>query len=67
MNKRMESIKLMAVLQPLTQSGLLKAEEAKNIVESFKVGNVAPLKKLTLNPTLPTMMQPVIDRVAQFI
>ena len=67
MNKRMESVKLMAALQPLTQSGYLKAVDAKAIVECFKDGNDIPLKKLTLDPTLPMVMQPVIEKVAQFI
>lgn len=67
MNRRMESIKLMAALQPFTQTGIINAKKAQHFVESYKQGDTDEIRAFTLDPSLPVSMQPLIDKVAQFI
>lgn len=67
MNRRMESMKLMVALQPFTQLGVIKADKAKTLVDDYKEGHTESLRNFTMDPTLPVSLQPLIDKVAQFI
>lgn len=67
MNRRMESVKLMAALQPLTQVGCLKASDAKNMVEDYKDGRTDALKVLCFDPSMPTYLTPILEKVKQYI
>ncbi|MBP3278167.1 MAG: hypothetical protein J6M44_04330 [Butyrivibrio sp.] len=67
MNRRMESVKLMAVLQPFTQLGRITASDAKLIVDSYKEGNTERLKVFVNDPTMPNNLSPLLDKVKQYI
>ena len=66
MNRRMESVKLMAVLQPFTQLGCLTASDVRDIVEDFKNGDTNKLRKFLNDPAMPKNLTPVIDRAKQY-
>ncbi|MCR5670709.1 MAG: hypothetical protein K6G10_06855 [Butyrivibrio sp.] len=65
--RRMESMKLMPLLQPLTQLGYLSAGQAKNVIDEYKEGNTEPLRSLCLDPSLPTSLSPILERIRQYI
>lgn len=67
MNRRMESVKLMAKLQPFTQLGRLTASDAKAIVEDYKEGDTTRLRALVNDPTMPNSLSPILDKVKQYI
>ncbi len=67
MNRRMQSVKLMAEIQPFTQLGCINASEARDLVEEWKRGESIKLKALIFNPDLPSSLTPLLDNLKQYV
>ena len=67
MNRRITSVRLMADIQPFTQLGCLSASDARDMIEDWKVGDSTRLKSLVFNPSLPSSLTPLLDKLKQYI
>ncbi len=65
--RRAKSLELMNLLQPFTQSGVLKAVHAGNIVSEYMKGNNKPLQDFILDPDIPGSMIPLTQKIKNFI
>ena len=67
MNRRIQSVQLMKLLQPFLQGGVLCAKNAKEIVDEYVSGNDAPLHNLITSPSLPMAYKNVAKQLNNFI
>ncbi len=67
MNRRMNSLNLMAELQPFTQLGCLTALEARTIVEDYKKSDTTKLKSFIYDPKLPSSLTTLLDKLKEYI
>ncbi len=65
-NRRLKSVKLMADLQPFTQSGFISASDAQGMVESWKTGDNTKLKAFIYDPSLPNSMTMLLNNLKQY-
>lgn len=66
MNRRIKSIDLMQGLQPFTQIGLLKADEARQIVKDYVGGSNKSLLNFILNPHIPAQYMQLINNLRNY-
>lgn len=64
---RMKSMELLKLLQPFTQTGILKGSEAQTIVGSYLKNDTEPLKRFLHSPSIPMTMESVVGNIEAFI
>ena len=67
MSNAQKSLQLMRLLQPFTQTGVIKPVEAKEIVDSYQKGDSTKLKDLTNDPRVPMGFNGLCQKLAEFI